>query len=60
MSNVTELYEYMEERGLRLGGLTPGPNATPENVAGEILKSLKAIEAGDFTDSEELNLDTLD
>lgn len=48
MSNVTELFDYMNERGLQIGGMTLGPKATPEAVAEEILKSLKELEAGNY------------
>ena len=59
MTKVQELHEYMQEHGLRLDGLTLGPEkSTPEELAAMILDSLKEIaekwESGEF---EELTAD---
>lgn len=54
MSKVDELFAYLNERGLRIGGMTLGPEATPESVAEQMLESLKAIERGEC---EEVELD---
>lgn len=48
MSNVELMNAKLNEMGFRLGGITLGDNPTSkEAVAGEILKSLEAIERGD-------------
>ena len=47
MSNVEAMNAKLKEMGFKIGGLTLGPKATSEGVAGEMLKSLEAIERGD-------------
>ena len=49
-SKTEELYDYLKERRLILGGLTfnPGyPPATTDEIAEEILEAMKRIEVGD-------------
>ena len=48
MTNVEKLHAKLQADGITIGGMTLGPQATPEAVAGEILRSLEAIENGDF------------
>lgn len=50
MTKVEELFEYMKTNGLRLGGLTRGsdPSTTTEEIANELLESLKSLEDGEF------------
>lgn len=50
MSNVEKLQEKLTEMGMRLGGVsrTPGSNASAEEVAAEVLRSLEAIQRGDY------------
>ena len=48
MTKVEELREYLKEHNLQIGGITRGSaNATAEEMAAEILASLKEIEAGE-------------
>jgi hypothetical protein len=44
MTNVERLAVKLEVDGLTISGITVGPNATPEAVAGEILRVLEDIE----------------
>jgi hypothetical protein len=49
MNEVEKLFEYLKERKLTLGGLTPGNKATtPEDMAKAIRESLGAIERGEY------------
>ncbi len=48
MTNVEKLAAKMKADGFTIGGLTLGPKATPEAVAGEILRSLEELEKGNF------------
>lgn len=64
-SNVDKLAAKLKEMGYRLGGISraPGTNPTGEEIAGELLKSLEAIQRGDFVecflyDSEYLRQET--
>ena len=47
MTNVEKLAAKMQADGFTIGGMTLGPNATPEAVGGEILRSLEEIENGE-------------
>lgn len=47
MSNVEKLMATLETDGIAIGGLTLGPSATAEAVAGQILRSLEDIRNGD-------------
>lgn len=46
MSNIEELNAYLEQKGLAIRGVSvhPGQEATAEQVAGEILRTLKVAE----------------
>ena len=50
MTKVEELFKYLEERGLTLGGLTLTPEGKPsaEEVATELLRAMKNIEEGEY------------
>lgn len=50
MSNVNALQVKLKEMGYRLGGVSRDPesNASPDEIAGEILRCLEAIERGDY------------
>ncbi len=56
MTNVEKLFLYLDTHGLRLGGLTPGPDATSEDVAEAILLSLYELEKKRLLDKEETNV----
>jgi hypothetical protein len=49
MTNVEKLDAKLKEMDARIGGLTLGPfYGNAEAVAGEVLRSIEAIENGDF------------
>lgn len=50
MTNVEKLNAKLEEVGGTVRGVFPGtnPNATAEDVAGEILRSIERLERGEF------------
>lgn len=43
-SKVEELMEFLQVRGMSIGGMTLGPDATTEVVAEQMLNSLKELE----------------
>ena len=50
-SKTEELYDYLKDRGLILGGLffNPGyPVATTDEIAEELLAAMKRVEEGDY------------
>lgn len=48
--DIYALGKYLEDNDMTLGGISRGtdPNVSGDEVAKEILKALKAIEAGDY------------
>lgn len=57
MTNVERLYEKLNETGASIGGLTLGPKGNdPEAVAAEILKSIEAIERGEFEEIADIGI----
>lgn len=64
MDNITRLEEKMKEMGIDRFSYTPGsnPNADPEEVAGEIVRSLEALEAGELEEAvwEDADLETVE
>lgn len=57
MSAIQELQEYLDTHQLRLGGLIADRVKTEEGTAAAVLESLKSIEAGDFEELTDENLD---
>jgi hypothetical protein len=49
MTEVEKLYQYLTERKIQLGGLTPGNKpSTSEEMAKAIRESLEAIDRGEY------------
>jgi hypothetical protein len=58
MTNVEALFKKLNAEGITIGGLTLGPKATPELVAGEILRSLEEFERDELEFIEDVDADS--